>query len=206
VEAVALGFVVGASFGPANVEFTRRVLLGGLRGGLPFAMGALAGDITSAALWIVIGGRLMASEWYRDWSGTASIVFGLVLLFVALRSMRRGHVVARTTTAVRNAVGRRGVSGFLFGLLITGASPLSVLLWATVTATALRSLAPQPYAQVKALLLLAVGDTMWFSGWTVAMTMAHYRLSAGSLRMLGNLAACVLAFFAAVTIARGILR
>ena len=174
-----LGLFVAAQIGPVSLLMVRSVLRGSLRIGLAMAAAVALVDMLYAALGLAGAARLV------DAADGARVALGLlgaaVLVVLGARTLWTGfraRIGLETTAEV--ATPRRA---FATALAATALNPLTIALWTAAFPAAAATTAHASLPTTAALLTgVALGTLTWYTGFSVAISLARRRVGPRLLR------------------------
>ncbi|WP_159997571.1 LysE family translocator [Roseomonas sp. 18066] len=187
-----VGLSIAAPIGPTSMMCIERTLSAGLARGVATGFGVATVHLVYGAL-TVAGGIGLAQGWLQ--TAFVPLASGLLLLWFAVRVLRRGAVVAAALEAPRTLLSSYwGAVGFGF------LNPATPVLFAAATPTllggAVAPLAPPLITGV------FIGSLTWWCALSGGVSLLRDRLTARVLRVVNKAAGLALAGLAVAMIAR----
>lgn len=227
---LGLGLGIGAAMapGPINIELIRRSVARGPRTGISFGLGAVSADIAYISMVIFGAQRLMQTM--PQWGHCVMFLVGAIILVVlGVKALTVVHVepAEETERAISEippeleksggdpdvpvpapaTIAHPGTSmlrNYLLGLFLCGASPTTILYWATFGFGVTTSVIPKGGPLGPVVLGMATGCILWVGTTVYLSSRLHQRISPRITRNIERVLGTGLLIFAAVSAWRGI--
>lgn len=207
---LAVGIGAAATPGPINVEVVRRTMSYGSRIGISFGFGAVTADLLYLS-GISLGALALVTSLPNYGKAILLLVGAALIAWIGIRILfirpnqltdeEKAAIADRRTPARLRGSNKSPVRSFILGLVLTLASPTTVLYWGAVSVAAAH--ATEESGSVFALPLVS-GVAVACLGWvTIAVVVAgrfHRKLSMRTYLLIEHAFGIVLLSFAVLSV------